>query len=86
MAVVLFEKSLKSKTELEEVSSDNTSLVRELLFGVWVGASLISLSAEGVEVGDLDTKVLCFKFVLEVNETGVIDVGQHFYLKFSNYL
>lgn len=68
MLVVLLEKSLKTNTELEEVSSDNTGLVRQSLVGVWLFASFLWLSAEGVVSGDFDSEVLDFNFVLEVGQ------------------
>ena len=66
MLVMLLEKSLKSETELEEVGSEDTSLVRHWLASIWVGASFFWLSAEGVESGDLDGKVLAFELLIEV--------------------
>ena len=78
MLVMLLEKSLKSETELEEVGSEDTSLVRHWLASIWVGASFFWLSAKGVESGDLDGKVLAFELLIEV--------GQHFFLKIYKYL
>lgn len=69
MLVMLLEKSLKAETELEEVGSEDTGLVRESLAGVWVGASFLWLSAEGVESGDLDTEILDFELI------GLFEVG-----------
>jgi hypothetical protein len=51
MLVMLLEKSLKPETELEEVGSHHTSLVRQWLTGIWILTVLVGLSAESVESG-----------------------------------
>ena len=66
MLVMLLEKSLKSETELEEVGSEDTGLVGHCFASIWVRASFLWLSAEGVESSDLDGKVLGFDLLFEV--------------------
>ena len=53
--VMLLEESLKSETELEEVSSQHTGLVGQWFASIWLIAVLISLSAESIESGDSNT-------------------------------
>jgi hypothetical protein len=77
MLIVLLEKGLEAKTELEEVGSHHTSLIGKVFAGVWVFAVLVYLSAEHVESGRFDSGE-----VLEVwnwRHLAVrLNVGEHF--------
>ena len=53
--VMLLEESLKSETELEEVSSQHTGLVGQWFASIWLITVLISFSAESIESGDSNT-------------------------------
>ena len=75
MLIVLLEKGLEAKTELEEVGSHHTSLIGKVFTGVWVFAVLVYLSAEHVESGRFDSgEVLEVNWRLAVN----LNVGEHF--------
>ena len=77
MLVVLLEKGLKAKTELEEVGSHHTSLIGKVFAGVWVFAVLVYLSAEHVESGLFDRAEV---LEVEIIHTAVssLKVGEHF--------